>query len=83
MQFRHTVKEFNGGFILKREEFKNKYIEKVYLGDGLYASFDGYQITLTAPREFDDHYVSLEPMVFDNPLKYREELNKDASSIED
>jgi hypothetical protein len=28
---------------------------EVYLGDGLYASFDGYQIRLRAPREGGDH----------------------------
>jgi hypothetical protein len=33
---------------------------EVYLGDGLYASFDGYQIRLRAPREGGDHEVFLE-----------------------
>lgn len=28
---------------------------EVYLGDGLYASHDGYQIKLRAPREGGDH----------------------------
>jgi hypothetical protein len=32
-----------------------------YLGDGLYASFDGYQICLRAPHEDGDHVVYLEP----------------------
>jgi hypothetical protein len=31
-----------------------------YLGDGLYASFDGYQIRLRAPREGRDHEVFLD-----------------------
>lgn len=35
-----------------------------YLGDGLYVSFDGYSITLRAPREGGDHVVSLEPAVY-------------------
>lgn len=35
--------------------------EEVYLGDGLYCSFDGYQIKLRAPREDGDHEVYLEP----------------------
>lgn len=39
--------------------------EEVYLGDGLYASFDGYMITLRAPREGGDHHVGLEPEVLD------------------
>lgn len=32
-----------------------------YLGDGLYASFDGYQVCLRAPRAHGDDYVYLEP----------------------
>ena len=32
-----------------------------YLGDGLYASFDGWQVCLRAPREDGDHVVYLEP----------------------
>jgi hypothetical protein len=35
--------------------------DETYLGDGLYASFDGYQIKLRAPREDGDHVVYLEP----------------------
>jgi len=31
-----------------------------YLGDGLYASFDGEFIWLRAPREHGDHYVALD-----------------------
>jgi hypothetical protein len=34
-----------------------------YLGDGLYASFDGWQVCLRAPREEGDHVVYLEPSV--------------------
>lgn len=30
--------------------------EETYIGDGLYASFDGYMITLRAPREHGDHW---------------------------
>ena len=36
---------------------------EVYLGDGLYASFDGWQVILRAPREHGDHFVALEPEV--------------------
>ena len=35
----------------------------VYLGDGLYASFDGYQFVLRAPRADGEHWVALEPDV--------------------
>jgi hypothetical protein len=36
---------------------------EVYLGDGLYASFDGYQFALWASREDGDHVVYLDPGV--------------------
>jgi hypothetical protein len=35
-----------------------------YLGDGLYVSFDGFQIVLRAPRSDGDHFVALEPAVW-------------------
>jgi hypothetical protein len=34
---------------------------ETYLGDGLYASFDGFQFCLRAPRDMGDHEVYLEP----------------------
>ncbi len=37
---------------------------ETYLGDGLYAWFDGYQIWLRAPRADGHHEVALEPRVF-------------------
>lgn len=45
-------------------------IEK-YLGDGVYASFDGYQIWLRAPRPGGDHTIALEPDVFEALLQYQ------------
>ncbi len=38
--------------------------DETYLGDGLYASFDGYHIWLRAPHENGDHSVALEPLVY-------------------
>ena len=35
-----------------------------YLGDGLYASFDGYAVVLRAPRANGDHLVVLELEVY-------------------
>jgi hypothetical protein len=35
--------------------------DEVYLGDGLYASWDGFAVWLRAPREEGDHRVALEP----------------------
>ena len=37
--------------------------KEVYLGDGLYASFDGFMFTLRAPRSGGDHWIGLEPEV--------------------
>jgi len=48
--------------------------KEVYLGDGLYASFDGWHIILRAPREDGDHIVALEPLVLNAFDKYRENL---------
>ncbi len=38
--------------------------QEEYLGDGLYASFDGWHIKLRAPRVGGDDFVALEPSVF-------------------
>lgn len=35
--------------------------EEEYLGDGLYASFDGWNVILRAPRLEGDHWIGLEP----------------------
>ena len=37
--------------------------DETYLGDGCYASFDGYQICLRAPRDNGDHLIYMEPAV--------------------
>jgi hypothetical protein len=37
--------------------------EETYLGDGAYATFDGYGISLRAPRDTGDHVIVLEPEV--------------------
>lgn len=41
-----------------------------YLGDGLYAAFDGWQVVLWAEREEGVHYVALEPEVLKSLLNY-------------
>ena len=45
-----------------------------YLGDGVYASFDGYQIWLAA-NHHENKVVALEPGVFCALIKYHEWLN--------
>lgn len=48
---------------------------KEYLGDGLYADFDGFQITLSAENGITaTDTVYLEPHVLQNFLEYVEKL---------
>ena len=44
--------------------------KETYLGDGLYASFDGYQIRLRAPGSLMDSSVYLEPEVYSSLIEY-------------
>jgi hypothetical protein len=48
--------------------------KEVYLGDGLYASFDGFSFNLRTPREGGDHWVALEPAVFDALIEFRAKI---------
>lgn len=47
---------------------------ETYLGDGVYARFDGYQIWIRTPREGGDHEIALEPGVFDALVAYEKRL---------
>jgi hypothetical protein len=47
--------------------------KETYLGDGLYASFDGEYVWLRAPRENGDHVVGLEPQVLNAFLAFVQE----------
>ncbi len=49
---------------------------KTYLGDGVYASFDGFQIWLAANHP-ENKVVALEPSVLDRLYKYVETLKDD------
>ena len=44
-----------------------------YLGDGVYASFDGYQIWLAA-NHHENKVVALEPEVFQSLIRYQKWL---------
>ena len=44
--------------------------QETYLGDGLYARFDGWSIWLRASREGGDHVVALEPEVLHAFVQY-------------
>jgi len=45
-------------------------MKETYLGDGCYASFDGFQFCLRSPREESNHLVYLEPVVLAHFLQY-------------
>lgn len=49
-------------------------IEDTYLGDGVYASFDGYQIWLRAERENGWHRIALEPPVVTALVAYADKI---------
>ncbi len=49
--------------------------DESYIGDGLYATFDGWQIILRAPRSDGDHWVALEPELFTNLVRFAERIN--------
>ena len=47
---------------------------ETYLGDGLYARFDGFSIWLRAPRENGDHVIALEPGILSALIAYAEQV---------
>jgi hypothetical protein len=56
---------------------------ETYLGDGLYASFDGFMITLRAPRENGDDWVGLEPNVFAALVEYQKQVTTPTHTASD
>jgi hypothetical protein len=49
-----------------KKEKKNE----TYLGDGLYASYDGFAVWLRIPREDGDHVCALVPGTLSNFIGY-------------
>jgi hypothetical protein len=47
-----------------------------YLGDGLYCSFDGWQVKLRAPRSDGDHEVFLDDSTLQAFIEFIEALPK-------
>ncbi len=45
-----------------------------YLGDGVYASFDGIQVWLRADRDGRSHMVALEPEAYRALVNYHDRL---------
>jgi len=69
---------------MNRKDFLQKYgRQKTYLGDGLYATFDGYHFILSTSRENGEHWVGLEPYTFDALLAYRKEVYQEAENLTD
>ncbi len=46
-----------------------------YLGDGVYASFDGFQVWLRVERESGFHEIALDPHTLDALMRYRDRAN--------
>lgn len=53
--------------------------KETYIGDGVYASFDGYQIKLRTAREDGDVEIYLESNVFDALVEFGKQCWKDSS----
>lgn len=45
-------------------------VREIYLGEGLYASYDGYHIRLRAPRGEGDYVIFMDHQTFLKLLKY-------------
>ena len=52
------------------EVYEKKMNSKDYLGDGVYAEFDGYHITLTTENYGHVNVIHLEPKVMEALKKY-------------
>jgi len=51
-----------------------------YLGDGVYASFDGYQVWLHVGRHDSPPVVALEPAVLRALVEYDKRMREDTSN---
>lgn len=60
-----------------------KLANETYLGDGLYARFDGFTIWLRAPRQHGDHIVALEPEVYRALTAFVERLKQNKGSADE
>ena len=58
-------------------------METRYIGDGVYASFDGYQIWLKATRNGQSHEIALDAETFDGLMRYQRDLAAITKTIQD
>lgn len=49
---------------------------EAYIGDGVYAWTDGYQIWLKADRDGQEHLIALEPATFAALIRYEARLHE-------
>ena len=55
----------------------DEFEQKVYLGDGAYAEYDGWHIIITTSNGmYDTNAVYLEPLALDRFLAYAEQIKK-------
>ena len=48
--------------------------QETYIGDGVYASFDGYQIWLRAAGDCHENRIALEPAVYSSLRQYAKRI---------
>jgi hypothetical protein len=56
---------------------------EIYLGNGLYVSFDGGQIRLRAPRENGDHEIYLDQSTLQALMQFLDALPKTRGDLDD
>lgn len=56
-------------------------IKETYLSDGLYASYDGFQIKLRAPRINGNHEVYMEHSFLEDFIKYVNGLERTVPTL--
>ncbi len=49
-----------------------------YIGDGVYASFDGYQIKLSTERDGRDEVIYLDPETYASLVRFAKQFYGDA-----
>jgi hypothetical protein len=62
---------------------ENKIIEDDYLGDGVYASFDGWHIVLDLRGQDTVTKISLEPNVLNSLIRYRSRVIRELEGESD
>jgi hypothetical protein len=55
-------------------------MEERYIGDGVHASFDGYQIWLKTDRGGAVHSIALEPGTFNSLVEYQRDIMRSLNS---